>query len=105
MYCYSAASDSIVSSNGQEDHVSMGANAATKLMPLLDNLFSILGIELMNGAQALSLRGGETQTSKPLQKLHKDFRNVVPMVEDDVVMYTLIEAATEFVYSYDFKSL
>ncbi|MDN4754520.1 histidine ammonia-lyase [Porphyromonadaceae bacterium W3.11] len=105
MYCFSAASDSIVSSNGQEDHVSMGANAATKLLPLLDNLFAILGIELMNGAQALALRGGEELTSASLQKLYKDFRTVVPKVEDDVVMYTLIDAAAQFVYDYDFKSL
>lgn len=105
MYCYSAASDSIVSSNGQEDHVSMGANAATKLLPLLDNLFAILGIELMNGAQALALRGGEDLTSAPLKKLYQDFRTVVPKVEDDVVMYSLIDKATQFVYDYDFQSL
>ena len=102
MYCYSASSDSIVSSNGQEDHVSMGANAATKLMPLLDNLFAILGIELMNAAQAIELRKGEKKTSKALQKLFKDFREKVPFVHDDVVMYKLIDAATEFVYTYDF---
>lgn len=47
MYCYAASSDSIVSSNGQEDHVSMGANAATKLFRIMDNLEHILAIELM----------------------------------------------------------
>lgn len=105
MYCFSAASDSIVSSNGQEDHVSMGANAATKLLPLLDNLFAILGIELMNGAQALDLRNGASQTSEPLQKLYQSFRRFVPKVEDDVVMYKLIDAAAQFVYDYPFEEL
>lgn len=56
MYCFAASSDSIVSSNGQEDHVSMGANAATKLHKILDNLEIILGIELLNAAQALEFR-------------------------------------------------
>ncbi|MBR8704040.1 histidine ammonia-lyase [Porphyromonas levii] len=102
MYCFSAASDSIVSSNGQEDHVSMGANAATKLLPLLDNLYAILGVELMNGAQALALRKGADKTSAPLQKLYNDFRKVVPMVQDDVVMYKQMQDAADFVYSYTF---
>ncbi|MDO4695416.1 histidine ammonia-lyase [Porphyromonas sp.] len=105
MYCYSAASDSIVSSNGQEDHVSMGANAATKLMPLIQNLETIFGIELMNGAQAFDLRGAEAITSEKLTKLHNDFRKSVPMVHDDVVMYKLIQDATEFVRTYNFDQL
>lgn len=102
MYCFAASSDSIVSSNGQEDHVSMGANAATKLLPLLDNLFAILGIELMNAAQAIELRKCEKKTSKALKKLFTDFRERVPFVSDDVVMYKLIDEATDFVYHYDF---
>lgn len=56
MYCYAASSDSIVSSNGQEDHVSMGANAATKLFKIMDNLDHILAIELMNAAQGIEFR-------------------------------------------------
>ena len=56
MYCYAASSDSIVSSNGQEDHVSMGANAATKLYKVMDNLELILSIELMNAAQGIEFR-------------------------------------------------
>ena len=56
MYCYAASSDSIVSSNGQEDHVSMGANAATKLFRIMDNLEHILAIELMNTAQGIDFR-------------------------------------------------
>jgi histidine ammonia-lyase (EC 4.3.1.3) len=53
MYCYAASSDSIVSSNGQEDHVSMGANAAIKIFKVMDNLNHILAIELMNAAQGI----------------------------------------------------
>jgi histidine ammonia-lyase len=56
MYCYPASSDSIVSSNGQEDHVSMGANAATKLFKIMDNLDYIYAIELMNAAQGMDFR-------------------------------------------------
>lgn len=105
MYCFAASSDSIVSSNGQEDHVSMGANAATKLLPLLDNLFAILGIELLNAAQALQLQGYEEKTSPRLQKLFRDFRREVPFVKDDVVMYPLIDHSAAFVYGYSFDEL
>lgn len=105
MYCFPAASDSIVSSNGQEDHVSMGANAATKLLPLIENLETIFGIELMNAAQAFDLRGKEAQTSVPLTQLYSDFRKVVPMVEEDVVMYKLISDASDFIRKYDFDKL
>ena len=105
MYCYSASSDSIVSSNGQEDHVSMGANAATKLMPLLSNLEIILGIELINAAQALDLMDRSSKTSTPLRTLHDDFRERVPMIGDDLVMYKLIQDAADFIRNYDFSSL
>jgi histidine ammonia-lyase len=48
--------DSIVSSNGQGNHASRGANAATKALKFLDNLKSILSIELMNASQAVEFR-------------------------------------------------
>lgn len=101
MYCYSAASDSIVSSNGQEDHVSMGANAATKLLPIIENVEIILGIELMNAAQAFEFRR-PCRSSDIIEKMLADFRRVVPRVEEDVVMYTQIQEATKFVRTYDF---
>lgn len=71
MYCYAASSDSIVSSNGQEDHVSMGANAATKLFKIMDNLDHILAIELMNAAQGIEFRR-PARTSPVLEKFLKD---------------------------------
>jgi len=55
-YCHPSSCDSIVSSNGQEDLVSMGGNAATKLIKVIDNVERILSIELMNAAQALEFR-------------------------------------------------
>lgn len=105
MYCFAASSDSIVSSNGQEDHVSMGANAATKMLPLLDNLYAILGIELLNAAQALQLEGNQEKTSPRLQKLFQAFRKDVPFIENDVVMCPIIDKSASFVYSYCFAEL
>ncbi len=102
MYCYAASSDSIVSSNGQEDHVSMGANAATKLLPIIDNLEHIFAIELMNAAQALEFRR-PAKSSPSMETLMTAFRSVVPRVEEDVVMYKQIQDATEFVRSYNFE--
>ncbi len=74
-----ASVDSIVSSNGQEDHVSMGANAATKALQIVDNLERILAIELMNAAQALEFRR-PARTSEFLESFVKSFRMDVPTV-------------------------
>ncbi|GAD05767.1 histidine ammonia-lyase [Porphyromonas crevioricanis JCM 15906] len=101
MYCHSAASDSIVSSNGQEDHVSMGANAATKLIPLIENIERIFGIELLNAAQAFEFRR-PTRTSPKLEAMLAALRINVPRVEDDVVMYRQIQLATDFIRTYAF---
>ncbi len=95
MYCFAASSDSIVSSNEQEDHVSMGANAATKLHKILDNLELILGIELLNAAQALDFRR-PLRTSPFLEGIVEEYRKVVPFVKDDVVMHDLIVKSREF---------
>ncbi len=103
MYCYAASSDSIVSSNGQEDHVSMGANAATKLLPIIDNLEHIFAIELMNAAQAFEFRR-PLKSSVKLENMLAKFREVVPRVEEDVVMYEQIQAATNFVRTYAFAN-
>lgn len=102
MYCYAASSDSIVSSNGQEDHVSMGANAATKLLPIIDNLEHIFAIELMNAAQAFEFRR-PAKSSPRIEALMSAFRAVVPKVEEDVVMYRQIQDATEFIRTYSFE--
>jgi histidine ammonia-lyase len=100
MYCHSAASDSIVSSNGQEDHVSMGGNAATKLLRVVDNLYNILGIEMLNAAQAVDFRR-PARTSPALEKVMAAFRERVPFVEQDIVMYGAIEKSVEFIRQYE----
>ncbi|WP_299456835.1 histidine ammonia-lyase [uncultured Microscilla sp.] len=94
--CTPASIDSIVSSNGQEDHVSMGANAATKALKVVQNVERVLAIELMTAAQAIEFRR-PMRTSKKLEKLMDDFRAKVPFVEDDKVMYTEIDKALKFV--------
>ena len=99
MYCYASSSDSIVSSNGQEDHVSMGANAATKLFKVMDNLDHILAIELMNAAQGMEFRR-PARTSPVLEKFLRDFRKEVPFIEDDIVMYTEIHRTVAFLRRY-----
>ena len=103
MYCYAASSDSIVSSNGQEDHVSMGANAATKLFKVLDNLDHIYAIELMNGAQGIDFRR-PVQTSPVLENFLHEYRKEVPFVKDDVIMYKEIHKTVAFLnrMSFDF---
>lgn len=103
MYCYAASSDSIVSSNGQEDHVSMGANAATKLFKVLDNLEHIYAIELMNAAQGVDFRR-PAKTSPQLEKFLHEYRKEVPFVKDDIVMYKEIHKTVAFLnrMSFDF---
>jgi histidine ammonia-lyase len=93
--CTPASVDSIVSSNGQEDHVSMGANAATKVIRVCSNLQTILAIELFTGAQALEFR--RPQKSSPvIENFVTAFRKHVPFVEEDRVLYLDIAAAREF---------
>lgn len=95
MYCYAASSDSIVSSNGQEDHVSMGANAATKLYKVMDNLQHILAIELMNGAQGIEFRR-PLRSSPLIEAFLKEYRKEVPFVKEDIVMYKEIHKTVAF---------
>ncbi len=94
--CMPASVDSIPSSQGQEDHVSMGANAATKLYRVVCNTERVLAIELFNAAQALEFRR-PARSSEALERLHEAFRRRVPFIEDDTVMYPHIEAALKFI--------
>ncbi len=100
MYAWPASCDSIVSSNGQEDLVSMGANAATKLHMIVSNLQYIAGIELMNAAQGIDFRR-PLKSSPIIEKLMHDYREAVPFVEDDVVMEDYIAKTMEFLENYD----
>jgi histidine ammonia-lyase len=98
-YCTPASADSIVSSNGQEDHVSMGANAATKAFEVVQNTYRILAIELMTASQALSF------DSTPIGQAGADFiqlfRTAVPLVENDRVLHLDMHQAEDFLYLTD----
>jgi histidine ammonia-lyase len=83
--CTPASADSITSSGGQEDHVSMGANAATKAYQIAENLERVLAIELHTASQALFFRE-PLQTSPALQEVLRPFRQAVPFVEEDRVL-------------------
>lgn len=95
-YCTPASIDSIDSSNGQEDHVSMGANAATKFLKILDNCYTIQGIELLTAFQALEFRK-PMRSSNENEKLKTLFRTKVSFVDKDKYMQPKIEEARKFV--------
>ncbi len=90
-----ACVDTIDSSQGQEDHVSMGANAATKCYRIVNNLERILAIELMNAAQALEFRR-PLKTSPVLEEFVAEYRKYVNFIEQDEVMYVHINNSVEF---------
>jgi histidine ammonia-lyase len=94
LLCTPASADSIVSSNGQEDHVSMGANGATKLYKIVENLERVLAIELMNAAQAIEFR--EEKTSPFLQMILDSYREEVSFVEDDRYLHKDIMITIDF---------
>lgn len=98
--CSPASVDSIVSSNGQEDHVSMGANAATKLLRVVDNVERILAVELLNASQALEFRR-PAKTSPLLEGVIHQYRKAVKFVEEDVVMYKEMDKSLEFIKGLD----
>lgn len=90
-----ASVDSIVSSNGQEDHVSMGANAATKALKIVENLERVLAIELMNASQAIEFRR-PLKSSEFLEMFLKSYREEVPLVENDRILHYDIENSIAF---------
>ncbi|MCL2434996.1 MAG: histidine ammonia-lyase [Lentimicrobiaceae bacterium] len=94
-FCMPASADSIESSQGQEDHVSMGANAATKSYLVINNTEKVLAIELLNAAQALEFRR-PMKTSPLLEDFVASYRERVPFVEDDVLMYELMHESQGF---------
>ena len=93
------STDSIVSSNGQEDHVSMGANGATKTLRIIDNLERILAIELLNAAQALEFRR-PAKSSAFIESFVKSYREEVPFVSEDRILHYDIEKTIAFLGSF-----
>ncbi len=102
-YCTPASVDSIVSSNGQEDHVSMGANAATKLRKVIMNVQRVLGIELMTAAQAIDMRRPAT-SSPALEQLFAAFRKEVSYMPSDRLLHDDLIKAENFL-SQDIESI
>ena len=93
--CTPASVDSIVSSNGQEDHVSMGANAATKLYKVVENIERILAIELMNATQALAFRN--IKSSDFIESILDIYRDKVDFLDKDRLMRDDIEKSIDFI--------
>ncbi len=96
-----ASVDTIDSSQGQEDHVSMGANAATKCYAVVENLEKILAVELMNAAQALEFRR-PLRSSPRIESFIELYRKRVPFVDEDQVMYIHINNSISFLQEIDF---
>jgi histidine ammonia-lyase len=92
--CTPASVDSIESSASQEDHVSMGANAAVQAVQVLNNVWDVLGMEWLAACQALELRG--TPTSELLQNLLDAFRTAVPFLNEDRIQAPDMADATAF---------
>jgi histidine ammonia-lyase len=90
------SSDSIVSSQGQEDHVSMGANAATKCYQIIENVEKLFGIELFNAAQALEFRR-PLKSSEFIEDIIKSYREYVPFIDTDTIMYDKMQISFEFI--------
>jgi len=91
--------DSIPSSNEQEDHVSMGANGATRLLRITDNLEKLLAIELFTAAQAIDFRR-PLRSSGYLEEIISAYREKVQFIENDKLMYDEIAKSVDFVKSY-----
>ena len=94
--CWPASCDSIPSSQGQEDHVSMGSNSAIKLVRIVDNVETVLAIELFNAAQALEFRR-PAKSSPVIERIFKDYRKVVPFIDNDTCMQPLIAKSVQFI--------
>lgn len=95
--CTPASVDTIDSSNGQEDHVSMGANSATKLYRVVENLYTIQGIELLHACQSMEFRRPK-KSSPILEKVFEAYRETVPFVTEDQYLHPLIQKSRDFVY-------
>lgn len=97
--CTPASVDSIPSSNNQEDHVSMGANAAVKCKTVIDNVEKILAIELLTAVQAIEFRRPK-RTSPMLEEIIDEFRKVVSFNDADRILQDDILKAIKFLTLY-----
>lgn len=95
--CTPASVDSIVSSNGQEDHVSMGANAATKLLKVIENTKNVLAIEWLCAVGGLKQRG--EKSSSQIEKMRAEFAKMGSYNHQENPMQDIIAMAREFLWS------
>jgi histidine ammonia-lyase len=95
-YCTPAVVDTIDSSNGQEDHVSMGANGATKCFKVFENMEKVLGIELLAGFQAMEFRK-ELKSSLAIENLKQVYREKIAFIENDVELHLEMKKSIAFV--------
>ncbi|TDU40191.1 histidine ammonia-lyase [Gelidibacter sediminis] len=98
-----ASVDSIVSSNGQEDHVSMGANSATQAYTLVYNVEKILAIELLNASQAITFR--KPTTSSPLiEAFLNSYQSEVQFVTQDLIFHELMQKSVQFITDFSIEN-
>lgn len=97
-WCTPASIDSIVSSNGQEDHVSMGANAMLKLQKVLENVEKVIAVEWLTAVQALEFRRPSC-TAPLLEEIIKKYRSEVPFLAEDRIQYIDLHKTHSFLFS------
>ena len=97
-FCFPASADSIPTSMGQEDHVSMGSISARKTLKIIENLEKILAIELLCAAQAFDFRR-PLKSSTALEECHEYYRTKIPHLDEDVVLSDLIEDSIDILQS------
>ncbi len=102
--CFPASADSIPTSLGQEDHVSMGSISGRKFNQVLDNVERILAIELMYACQGLEFRRPR-KTSPFLEEVFAKVRSVCPKLEDDRLIGDDINNIIDLLQTEDFKHL
>ncbi len=100
-YCTPSSIDNIVSCNGQEDHVSMGANAATKCLKVLENVERVLAIEFMTAMQGLDFR--TARSSSVIEEIRKKYREIVPMVQNDRILHYDMVKTVDFLQQLEQK--
>jgi len=102
--CTPSSVDSIPSSNEQEDHVSMGANGATRLLRVAENIETIIAIELFTAIQALEFRRS-LKSSEYIEGVVRTYRKTIPFVKDDKVMYGEIAKSIDFVRNFPYRNI
>jgi histidine ammonia-lyase len=95
---FPASVDSIPTSANQEDHVSMAAHAARRLLSMAANTASVLGIELLAAAQGCDFHA-PLRSSPPLERVRALLREIVPHLEEDRYLHPDIEAAVQLLRS------